>query len=67
MFTTGGLALSDYWFSVPASPTSQEAWRPSRDNESTVERITEAALRGYIRFLADDLLEGRGRGRVATN
>lgn len=41
---------------------SQEAWRPSRDNEATVEQIKEESLRGFIRFLADDLLEGRGPG-----
>ncbi len=40
----------------------QEEWRPSRDNAAAVERIQEPALRGYIRFLADDLLEGRGPG-----
>ena len=41
---------------------SQDAWRPSRDNEATVDLIKEETLRGYIRFLADDLLEGRGPG-----
>ena len=41
---------------------SQDVWRPSRDNETTVEQIKEESLRGFIRFLADDLLEGRGPG-----
>ena len=41
---------------------SQDAWRPSPDNAAAVEQIDEQPLRGFIRFLADDLLEGRGPG-----
>lgn len=47
---------------VPSVSHAQDAWRPSRDNAAAVEQIDESALRGYIRFLADDLLEGRGPG-----
>lgn len=47
---------------VPSVSRAQDAWRPSRDNTVAVEQIDESALRGYIRFLADDLLEGRGPG-----
>jgi hypothetical protein len=41
---------------------AQENWRPTKDNQAAVEEITEDVLRGHIRFLADDLLEGRGPG-----
>ncbi len=38
------------------------AWKPTTAAEATANRLSEAALRGHIRFLADDLLEGRGPG-----
>ena len=42
--------------------TAQETWRPSKDNAAAAEKISEELLRANIRFLADDLLEGRGPG-----
>ncbi len=45
-----------------SSGQAQEAWRPTRDNAAAVELIQEPTLRGFVRFLADDLLEGRGPG-----
>lgn len=53
------LALHVCW---PNRSPAQDTWRPSRDNAATVELIHEDTLRGFIRFLADDLLEGRGPG-----
>ena len=48
---------------IPRSVFSQSAIRPGNSHVSAAElAITEAALRGHIRFLADDLLEGRGPG-----
>ncbi len=40
----------------------QDPWRPTGDNAAAVDQISEASLRAYIRFLADDHLEGRGPG-----
>lgn len=40
----------------------QDSWRPRRDNQAAIEQITEQGLRSHIRFLAHDLLEGRGPG-----
>lgn len=40
----------------------QESWRPTKDHEAAVAQINENVLRAHIRFLADDLLEGRGPG-----
>lgn len=45
-----------------ARVSAQQTWRPTRDATTATEQITESALRGHIRFLADDLLEGRGPG-----
>ena len=42
---------------------AQDGIRPSDAHVAAAElAITEPALRGHIRFLADDLLEGRGPG-----
>ena len=42
---------------------ADEAGLPSAaDRQIAEQTITDAALRGHIRFLADDLLEGRGPG-----
>ncbi len=42
---------------------AQDAPRPAAEQIAAAESaITEGALRGHIRFLADDLLEGRGPG-----
>jgi Zn-dependent M28 family amino/carboxypeptidase len=35
---------------------------PSLAAQAVAERVTEEAIKGHIRFLADDLLEGRGPG-----
>ncbi len=46
-----------------SSATAQTAITPDAANVTAAEaNITEQALRGHIRFLADDLLEGRGPG-----
>jgi Zn-dependent M28 family amino/carboxypeptidase len=37
-------------------------WKPSPEANRVSELITEASLRAHIRFLSDDLLEGRGPG-----
>ncbi|MCC6511304.1 MAG: M28 family peptidase [Pirellulaceae bacterium] len=47
---------------LPAMAEAQEIWRPTKDHATAVEQITDEALRAHIRFLADDLLEGRGPG-----
>src|SRR6478672_8360633 len=45
------------------SALAQTAIRPDDVQIAAAERaITDSALRGHIRFLADDLLEGRGPG-----
>ncbi len=41
---------------------AQESWRPMKDIELASSAINEDGLRAHIRFLADDLLEGRGPG-----
>src|SRR3982751_197919 len=42
---------------------SQQPIQPDQPQFTTAEQsITEPALRAHIRFLADDLLEGRGPG-----
>src|SRR5436305_79253 len=42
---------------------AQQAIQPHAGQQAAAESaITESALRGHIRFLADDLLEGRGPG-----
>jgi len=40
---------------------------PNDDVRAAANQIDEASLRGPIRFLADDLLEGRGPGTTADN
>jgi Zn-dependent M28 family amino/carboxypeptidase len=40
----------------------QDSWRPGKDEAAASEQIDENSLRAGIRFLADDLLEGRGPG-----
>lgn len=42
--------------------SAQQVWRPTKDAAAATEQITDQALRAHIRFLADDLLEGRGPG-----
>jgi Zn-dependent M28 family amino/carboxypeptidase len=56
-------AAAAWWISVPVA-----AQQPDRQAEliaasaAEADLIDEATLRGHIRFLADDLLEGRGPG-----
>ncbi len=38
----------------------EPAWRPSPASQAVEAKIESATLRSHIRFLADDLLEGRG-------
>ncbi|MEZ6136589.1 MAG: M28 family peptidase [Pirellulaceae bacterium] len=37
-------------------------WQPTEEALESSQRLTEANMRSHIRFLADDLLEGRGPG-----
>jgi Zn-dependent M28 family amino/carboxypeptidase len=41
---------------------AQERWRPTPDALAALENVDEPQLRSHIRFLAHDLLEGRGTG-----
>ncbi len=53
------------WFSTTGlqSRAAEEAGSPTREDQQIAElSINEATLRGHIRFLADDLLEGRAPG-----
>ncbi len=50
-------------FALVASANGQETAAPAADEIQAAEtQIREAPLRAHIRFLADDLLEGRGPG-----
>lgn len=51
--------LADDGGQIPAQATSQN-WEPTPAKQQAAERINAAELRAHIRFLADDLLEGRG-------
>jgi Zn-dependent M28 family amino/carboxypeptidase len=49
--------------SICSTASAQNGLPPSNEQVSAAEMaITDTALRGHIRFLADDLLEGRGPG-----
>lgn len=55
------------WSTAIAICSAQEneqpsTWQPTVDAKSASQQITESELRSHIRFLADDLLEGRGPG-----
>ena len=52
-----GLALSQL---CHAQGTT--GWQPTQEAQAAAEQIAADALRGHVRFLADDLLEGRGPG-----
>jgi Zn-dependent M28 family amino/carboxypeptidase len=41
---------------------SSSQWQPSAASQAAASQIDAASLRSHIRFLADDLLEGRGPG-----
>lgn len=43
-------------------PAESSARAPAKEAVAAAESIDEAVLRGHIRYLADDLLEGRGPG-----
>ena len=49
-------------FTLVDAQSQQNVLRSQTDTEKAAESIDEATLRGHIRFLADDLLEGRGPG-----
>ncbi len=53
------LCFASVVFAQPQSPTG---WRPSESHVQAAERVTASALKAHIRFLAHDLLEGRGPG-----
>lgn len=46
-------------FALPFA-RAQDRWRPTSDAANAVNKIDESLLRAHIRFLAHDLLEGRG-------
>ncbi len=46
----------------PVDGQTPNALRSKTETDRAAESIDEATLRGHIRFLADDLLEGRGPG-----
>ena len=53
------------WISIAltVSALAQQPGRePAKAEQRAAQAITESALRAHIRFLADDLLEGRGPG-----
>lgn len=58
------LELSIVLFAIAVFPYSmlraQEAWRPVKAAIEAANAIDEATIRSHIRFLSDDLLEGRG-------
>jgi Zn-dependent M28 family amino/carboxypeptidase len=58
------IGMSLLWIAaISPAAVAQNVIRPSADQVAAAElAITDAALRGHIRFLADDLLEGRGPG-----
>ncbi len=41
---------------------SPETWAPEASRQAAAKQINDASLRAHIRFLASDLLEGRGPG-----
>lgn len=45
-----------------ASQSVAQVWQPSPQALQATQAVTEDALRSHIRYLADDLLEGRGPG-----
>jgi hypothetical protein len=47
---------------VTREPTENIAFQPDEQQRRAAEMIREGALRAHIRYLADDLLEGRGPG-----
>ncbi len=47
---------------MPQALPQDPAWQPSLAAQQAVQRLSEDTLRSHIRFLADDLLEGRGPG-----
>ena len=65
------LGLITSSFIIAAQPHPALAQKPIRPDDAQFAAaelaITEPALRGHIRFLADDLLEGRGPARVAMS
>jgi len=47
---------------LPLAAGQATQWHPSQAQQQAAERIEPAQVRAHIRFLADDLLEGRGPG-----
>ena len=63
MMQSTHVAVTIFVLAVAPWSRAQEAIAPSAAEIASAElAITEAALRGHIRFLASDLLEGRGPG-----
>jgi Zn-dependent M28 family amino/carboxypeptidase len=62
-FTWGHTAITPVMFSQDrVSQDGKTSWQPSSVVQIAAEKIEAAGLRSHIRFLADDLLEGRGPG-----
>ncbi len=49
-------------FCLVTSGFSQTTWEPTAPQSQAMELVGEEVIRSHIRFLADDLLEGRGPG-----
>ncbi len=59
----GHTAITSVLFSQDSiSQDRKTSWQPSSAVQTSAEKIDAAGLRSHIRFLADDLLEGRGPG-----
>jgi len=65
------LAILSFWRDVPTNLRAQEssptAWEPTPEILQASQQINASAIRAPIRFLADDLLEGRGPGTTADD
>lgn len=59
MTTVLALGLA-FW--VGSERAAYAQWTPAADTRTAVDSLSEKTLRSHIRFLADDLLEGRGPG-----
>ena len=56
----GSISISAGW--AQESTASVSTWQPSAGAAAAGDRLHESVMRSHIRFLADDLLEGRGPG-----
>lgn len=61
-FRVLGLVLLSLGICSNLTVLAQDTWSPTEVASETVGKLSQEAIRGHIRFLADDLLEGRGPG-----